>query len=292
MSLHPMHTPHTHPRRSRLAILCAFTVALGVGAIGLAYAAAPDPADAAPAAPAVPDVVTARAALAAIDADPELKGVNLVVSVVDRVAVVGGPVNSAAQARRVEQVVRSVPGITDVRNNCFVSLGPDPLLKAVSDRLGSSLPPRPVMVDLPGVLTGSMPPAAPPPVSNATFAAGNPPAPVTVRKPGADLGVLGAPVGPAGKGAASSAPAVSPAVPGVLTGTTPAAPADPGGALAAASAVRKTEARFANLTVELQGGTLVIGGSAPKAADAWDFAQKLRTVPGVTRVAVGAVAVK
>src|SRR5262245_38434261 len=115
MSLHPMNTPHARPRRPRLAILCAFTVALGVAVLGFARAADPHPALQDTGAPTVADVITARAALAAIDADPELKGVNLVVSVVDRVAVIGGPVNSAAQSRRAEQVVRAVPGITDVR---------------------------------------------------------------------------------------------------------------------------------------------------------------------------------
>ena len=39
----------------------------------------------------------------------------------------------------------------DVRNTCFVSTGPDPLLKAVAVKAGSELPPRPVMGELPGV---------------------------------------------------------------------------------------------------------------------------------------------
>ncbi len=59
-----------------------------------------------------------------------------------------------------------------------------------------------------------------------------------------------------------------------------------------ANEMRRTEARFTNLTVELQGGILMVGGSAPRASDAWDFAQKLRQLPGVSRVAVGAVAGK
>src|SRR5205823_8814002 len=133
-----------------------------------------------------------------------LRGVNLVVSVVDRVAVIGGPVPSPAAAKRAEQVVRKLEGISDVRNNCFVATSPDPLLKAVADRVGSSLPPRPVMAELPGVLTNQLtppapvspfPPAAPPGAVADGSAAGRPPTVVALRPP-LSGGVLGAPVGP------------------------------------------------------------------------------------------------
>ena len=50
--------------------------------------------------------------------------------------------------------------------------------------------------------------------------------------------------------------------------------------------------RFAKLTVEVRQDVLVIGGSAPKVSDAWDFAEKLGKIPGVPRVAVGPVAGK
>ena len=102
----------------------------------------------------------ARSALAALDAEAELRGVNLVVSVVDGVAVIGGPVPNAAISKRAERIVRAVEGMKDVRNTCFVSTGPDPLLKAVAVKAASELPPRPVMGELPGVLTISCPPAA------------------------------------------------------------------------------------------------------------------------------------
>src|SRR4051812_14780184 len=73
------------------------------------------------------DVILARSALTAIDADPQLREVNLIVSVVDRVAVVGGPVASAEVGKRAETVVRGVSGIADVQNRCFVQEKPDPL---------------------------------------------------------------------------------------------------------------------------------------------------------------------
>jgi hypothetical protein len=63
---------------------------------------------------AVGDVALARSALAVVDSDPQLRDVNLVVSVVDRVAVIGGPVPSEEAGRRAEVLVRGVPGIAAV----------------------------------------------------------------------------------------------------------------------------------------------------------------------------------
>jgi hypothetical protein len=272
MSLHPTNNRHGLPRRSPLAALRTLAAAAGIGlAANLAAAADPlPPPQPAADAPQVSDVVLARSALAALDADPELRGVTLVVSVAGRVAVIGGPVANARQARRAGEVVKAVPGIAEVRNTCFVSPGPDPLLRAVADRLTSSLPPRPVMFDLPGVLTGAVAAAPPAPFPGPRVAAPNAAAPGTVvsLKPSADVGILGAPVGPA---------AGSPAAVNRVD------------VLAAVEAVRKTEARFDRLTVEWRDGALVIGGSAPLASDAWDFARMLQAVPGVARVAVGNV---
>ena len=94
------------------------------------------------------DVVLARSALAAIDGDPFLREVNLVVSVVDRVAVIGGPVPSSEVGQRAEWLVRRVPGIEDVSNRCFVQAGPDPLLRVVAERTN----PRRSLPELPGVV--------------------------------------------------------------------------------------------------------------------------------------------
>lgn len=294
MSQHQLpETTHRRTRRS-FAILCSF--AAGVAFAGWLAMPGKPAAAADPTPPGLSDVMLARGVLTALDAEAELRGVNIVVSVVDRVAVIGGPVVSARQAKRAEEVVRAVPGIEGVKNTCFVTPVPDPLLKAVADRLGSSLPERPVMADLPGVLTGVVPPPSPfPPARSGessrvvakpgTVVALRPPLP-----PGGGIGVLGAPVSAPQKGTVPVPPVVPTVAPGVLTGTVP--PAAGGDVLATAGELRKTEMRFAKLTVEIRDGVLVIGGSAPQAADAWDFAAKLRTIPGVTRVAVGTVAGK
>jgi hypothetical protein len=55
-------------------------------------------------------------------------------------------------------------------------------------------------------------------------------------------------------------------------------------------AVRRSDARFAGLRAEVRdGAVLFVTGTARQPADAWDFADLLRGVPGVARVAVGPV---
>jgi hypothetical protein len=100
-------------------------------------------------APGTSDVLLARAALAALDADAQLRDVNLVVSVVDRVAVIGGPVPTADAGKRAAWVVQRVPGIAEVKNRCFVQTGSDPLIRAVAERMGTT---RPLFPELPPIL--------------------------------------------------------------------------------------------------------------------------------------------
>ena len=252
--------------------------------------------------PGVSDVLLARSALTAFDADPMLRDLNLIVSVVDRVAVIGGPVPSAEHGKRAEAVVRGINGpdgkpmVAEVRNRCFVQAGPDPLLRAIAARVG---PPRLPAADLPGIaLTPRAEvfttPFEPPP------AVVEPGTTVVARKPlivPPDVaGILLPPVPLSGSRPVM--PVVPSPNPVVLTSTPPAAvplalPSIRAGELTTAiEAVRKTESRFAGLSAELRDGTLIVAGRAPRASDAWDFAEAIRRVPGVVRVAVGAVDAK
>ncbi|MBN9118199.1 MAG: BON domain-containing protein [Planctomycetes bacterium] len=253
---------------------------------------------------AISDVALARAVLAAIDADPVLKDVNLVVSVVDRGAVIGGPVATEEIKKRAEAVVRAVTGVESVKNVCFVQPDPDPLLRAVTERLKPDAKSTGVAA-LPGV---ALPPAAPegflppvPPQPPSDLLAGAP-KPVEALRPslpsGPAVSVLGAPTAPGGSGAAvkmvpqpTTGPAPLPTAPGALTGS--AVPAKPTDVPAAVAAIRKGDPRFARLTAESKpdGGLFVSGWSA-KPADAWDFAAELRKLPGVVRVAVDPQLVK
>jgi hypothetical protein len=256
---------------------------------------------------AISDVTLARAVLAAIDADPVLKNVNLIVSVVDRGAVIGGPVTTEEVKRRAEVVVRSVPGIESVKNTCFVQADPDPLLRAVAERMKPGAQPTsvaalPSVAIPPAAPDGFLPPVPPQPPSDLLASAPAPGTVVAQHPTVPPLGVLGAPVAPAGPGAVAkvtplppvASPTPTPALPtspGSLTGTTTTAkPAD---LKAAVAAIRKNDARFARLLVELKpDGGLFISGWSAKAADAWDFATELRKIPGVARVAVDPQLVK
>lgn len=289
--------PHSRHGRSPcpLRTLRALAASAALGVSGLSAAPAADLMPPPAAAPAVPDVVLARSALAVLDTDPAFREVNLVVSVVDRVAVVGGPVPSADVGKRAEWLVRRVPGITDVKNRCFVDRGTDPLIRAMSTRL-TAAPRLPLATELPGVVaspkTGLVEEATLPPESN-LLAVGPGERTVVTLKPTTPVpNVLLPPVGLPGTVPPVVAPppgkltSVPPVVP---TGTVPGKPAD---VLTAAEAARTSDRRFAGLTVQLRDGTLVISGKAAKESDAWLLAEDLRRIPGVTRVALGTVNVK
>lgn len=286
--------PRGRHGRSPFALLRKLAVAGGLGLA--AVPALAEPPDAV--SPGTPDMLLARSVLSRLDADPQLKDINLVVSIVDRVAVIGGSVPTAEQASRAEALIRRVPGIAEVKNRCFVQAGPNPLLRAIAGRIGP--PPPPLATELPGVVPGARPwPAAPTagPTEGALAMTDPPGQSVVARKPalpsGEIIGILLPPVavGPVTVAPPGPAPIVPPAV---LTAVPPApAPgAIPARAPDTVEAIRKTEARYAGLTTELRGGTLVIAGTAPRAADAWDFAQALRRLPGIARVVVGAVDVR
>ena len=270
-------------RPSRLSRPLVIGALFAILAISAAPAAEPS------AAPAVSDVVLARSALTALDDDVQLRDVNLLVSVVDRVAVVGGPVPTLDQGKRAEAIVRRVPGIVEVKNRCFVQDAPEPLLRAMSERLPAS-PRRVLASELPGVVaspkTGAVEEFAPSPGENHLAAVEPTEKSVVARRPvNPGDSVLLPPVGLPGE-KPSFAPAVAPVLPSaVLTSR-------PGDALAAAEAARKAEPRFAGLNVAFSNGTLVIAGTAARASDAWDLAQELRRIPGVPRVAIGAVTFK
>jgi hypothetical protein len=299
--------PHSTIRRGRsrfaihrslpVGIVRVFMVSFGLcGIVGAASADPPIP-NLPFRSEVVSNTVLSRNVRVAIEADPELRGVNLVVSVVDGVAVIGGPVSNSTVAKRVEWVVRRVPEIKDVKNCCFVTSGPDPLLTALSEKMGTT-PSRPIMAELPGVLTGPLSPnqSSPPlpnGLSNTQVAAAPTTNTVVAQKPPLPAGgLLGAPVSPVG-GVSVPVSGKDSATPGITLGKLTAS----GGQtqthandiLTSAGNVKKVEARFTDLTIELNNGILVIGGSSPRASDAWDLAEKLRQIPGVTRVVIGAM---
>jgi hypothetical protein len=251
----------------------------------------------------VPDASLSRSILQAYDADLVLRDANLVVSVVDGVAVVGGPVPTAEAARRAGELARAVRDVKEVRNKCFIQTGPDPLLTAVAGRLPPG-PSRATTFGLPGVVSSPRPGATPDESAadsfDTSFATADPPAGTVVARRPVNPGdsVLLPPVGLGKIETSPVAPVVPPVVrPTMLTSVPPlpapaTVPGRPADVQVAAEAVRKADRRYAGLTVEVQNGMLVIAGTAARNADAWDLAQELRRIPGIARVAVGAVEVR
>jgi hypothetical protein len=284
-------------RSARLRLLAGASTLALLGVTGVLVANDPVPpaeptkpqASVAEKGPAISDVTIARAVLAAIDADPVLKDVNIIVSVVDRGAVIGGPVSSDEVKKRVEAIVRGVPGIESVKNVCFVQAEPDPLLRAVAARLKPGTKPTgsaalPGIALAPSVPDGFIPPVPAQPPSD-LLASADDPNKVVVQKPtipaGPAVGILGAPVAPGTS--VVKVPPVPASTPGALT----ASAAKPADVQAVAAALRKNDTRFARLTVEVKSdGGLFVTGTSAKAADAWDFARELGRLPGVARVAV------
>src|SRR5579883_2122655 len=129
-------------RRHGRPIPTRFLAAAAAVALALAAAAPASPPPRPPEAAQLDLVVAVKAAIAA---DPELRGANLLVSVMDGVAVVGGPVPSEAAAARLEGILGRVPGLTAARVSCWVQVPDDPLKKLVADRVraGTTVPVAP-----------------------------------------------------------------------------------------------------------------------------------------------------
>lgn len=247
----------------------------------------------------VTDAMLARSALAALDSDPVLRDVSIVVSVVDRQAVIGGAVPTPELAQRAEAIVRQATGI-EVKNRCFVQSRPDPLIRAVADRLNPTarlprghdlpsmvVPPRPRSLEdvgtaPPTAVAAAPAPPPPTPVVSMKIASSTPVKPTLLQEPTA------APVGPR-YASLPPVPTVSP-VPTRLTTSAAmpmVAPVRQADVMGTLLELRKSEARFAGLTVEVREGTVYLAGTSPRDSDAWDFADRVRRVPGVRAVVMG-----
>ncbi len=229
----------------------------------------------------VADPALEQRARSALAADRELAGLTLVVSVVDRIAVVGGPVPDAAVADRVGAAVRAVPGLAEVRVECWVpAASEDPLRKLVADRLRGderpplALTPRPAPDPSPPLLAlAPRQPEEPRPTGTVTVQ--------RIAVPSALAGLLLDPVAAGGV-----LPMPAPTIPPPAV---PASPAAGPGSAPTVLAALKRDPRFAGLTVEMRSGSAVIAGQAARHADTWAFADAVRKLPGVGRVVIGGV---
>ncbi len=204
----------------------------------------------------------------AIAADPLLKNINLMVSVIDGGAVVGGAVASDAMSARVSQLLRTVPGITDVKVSCWVPAVEDPLRKMVAARLKAVT----VVSEIPDPRIGAT-----------TVTLRHMPTMTYLLEPSAMQPAASAysPVPPP----APPAPSGPPEFPTIPSPSVPVIPKQD--VAAAVEAVQSSVLRYSTLKVVVIAGSVTISGTASDAADAWELALELRKVPGVDRVIVG-----
>src|SRR5262249_12440644 len=138
-------------RRGLLVVLVASLLGLGVGEPALGQHPMWRPASVRPQDAASEDLVLTLRALRALLADDALAPYPLGVSVRDRIASLWGSVPSPQLARRAEQRVRSVVGITAIRSRLQVGEASDglpPLLPPLPQRAPFAEPyvPQPVKI--------------------------------------------------------------------------------------------------------------------------------------------------
>lgn len=189
---------------------------------------------------------------AAINAVPELRASNLMISVQDGVAVIGGAVPSVASIEDLKHIASRVPGIHVVRVNCW-STAPeeDAVQAAVRAKLQGASPPAAAQAP-------PLPMAAPLLAGRSAYSPVPPPAP--------------------------PAPAGPPQFPTIPSPRVPVTPAQD--VAAAVETVRQTNPRFHHLQVGVHAGTVQIQAAPEHAAAAWELAALARRVPGVDRVIV------
>ena len=254
-------------------------------AVGLWAVASPVLAADPPAARVADDVLTLRVQAAIAD-DPTLKPhhLNLLVNLVDGMAVIGGEVPDTALLPAVERAARNVPGVRAVKVSGWLPSDrakADPYSRRLDERLGAAKPPAaPKLGELgpPPLAILSKPSEPPAPAVNAVS-----------RKPLAPAGLLMEPVvASASRGTATpgAAPLPYPTIP------PPGVPTQPILLPAGGTPwddLRRGDARFAGLEVRRNGRSFTVGGTAAKLADAWEFAERLQGLPDVDAVVVGRV---
>lgn len=232
------------------------------------------------------DAELTRSVQAVLAADSKLSARSLIVSVVDGVAVIGGPVASADESTRIGQLLRVVPGLTDVKISVWVPAIEDPLKKQVVDRLRgvsgvseASTPNRLVSKEPRPAARITVQRYEPPPPEFALLNDPLPKSPVELKRSDAAYSPLPAPV-----------PAAPPGPPQYPTIPPPAVPIQPAQDVASAiEELRRADPRYAGLSVQMQAGFVTIRGQVVNAEDSWDFIASVRKVPGVERVLIGRI---
>lgn len=277
------YTPWNLPTRfginTRRLLALGVLIILGLGPI----VAAPPWAGQSPAS-AQTDIELALKIRSALARDPMLKHATPVVSVVDRIAVVGGPVPSEEAGRRLKELVQETTGLAGSRISVWAEPTDDPLKTLVSERIKAGVQPvaqaqpsdlRPELGPLPYVtldprVSGRIVAQRAEPTAGMLLL--DPVSPRASANPRQPL-----PASPTGKAQYPTIPA-------------PSVPVNPeqNDLELAVEAARSKDPRFSRLKVAVQNDQLTISGQAQDGV-AWDLVAELRKVPGVRRVNLGVI---
>ena len=280
--------PHVVPcvRAEPVGFAMTSQVFLKFAIAGLALASTASAAE--PRAERVADDVLTLRVQAAIADDPTLKPhhLNLLVNLVDGMAVIGGEVPDMALLPKVERVARNVTGVRAVKVSGWLPSDrakSDPYSQRLVEQLGTKAPAAPKL----GVL-------GPPPLSilskptEPTMPEGN----AVSRKPMSPGGMLMEPV-VAGSSKSAFTPGAAPLpYPTIPPPGVPTQPIILPAGRSPWEELRNGDPRFAGLEVLRTGRGYTVVGAAAKLTDAWDFAEKLQLLPDVDTVVVGRVDVK
>jgi hypothetical protein len=234
----------------------------------------------------------------AIESHPRLQpyNLNLRVNVLNGKAIISGPVPADGLRRSVEDVAAAVPGIHQCDVTLWVTAGSrtDPFTHMVGDRTFTK-----AAAGKPNTITDPPPVVlSVPSVGEAAFV--EPPKAGRGANPDPS-GLLLDPVAPPttaqrpnGRTIPGAEPPSYPTIPPTSLPTVPVVePANKrADSLPAATDGLRRNPRFAGLTVEVVDGVAVIGGRVSRHEDAWAFADELRKLPTVSRVAVGTVTIR
>lgn len=241
----------------------------------------------------VTDAILQTRVEAAIAKEDDLAALNLMITVVGRVALVGGPIPSLDTVKDLERVIRGVQGLSDVKISCWVPLGTDPLTRKVGERLKASPlqnPPPPLALPSLGVIR-SVPPLRMPEPEKQTQ-----PDRVTAQRAVPNLfpGWLLEPVTSRGRQEAAqdlhsgAYPRIPP--PGLPTHRETTKQNSELEEYVAS--VKSRDQRFADLDVTVTKGVARIHGRVSQDADAWEFAAQLRNAPEIQQIILGKVSRK
>jgi hypothetical protein len=267
-----------HPVRRHFVKFLLAGVLLAAGVVSAVVAQAPERKRAG-------DDVIALRVRQAVAEHPTLAPhkLNLLVTVIDGVAVVGGPVPDEKLSRTIETAAAAVDGVARVKVTVWVT--PPAQSDPLTAKLGDKLNPRPVAPPPPAVTLSV--PGDPRPTGNMTGRTTTPPSVLQPPVRSAERTSRAPHVRPPG----AEPPEYTP-IPATNLPTEPileplpvraAAPREPD------PESWKRDPRFAKLTVEVTNGTAVIGGRAAAHTAAWDLADEVRNWPTVERVVVGRV---